>query len=612
MPLTLGAVLTLFLAGGASGIGVYMRASTSTSGAQSNDESYTPAISGDGRYVAFQSYASSLVDGDGNSKADIFVKDTWTGATSLGSSDAAGDEGNGHSNYPAISGDGRYVAFQSYASNLVIGDGNSKLDIFVKDTQTGTTTRVSTSSAGAEGNGNSNEPSISADGSYVAFQSSSSNLVNGDTTGHTDIFVKNTKNGSTTRVSTDSAGNAAGAGSSGASISADGLYVAFDSTANNLVSGDNNNYSDIFIKYRPTGGISRVSIATTGAQASDHSINASISSNGDFVAFESSANDMVPGDLNGARDIFVRNRQIGHTTRVSTDAAGNEGNQMSLEPTISDDGRYVAFQSGASNLVGGDTGGNEDIFVKDRTSGATYRLSSGPGGEGNDHSSTPAISPLGGYVAFESYATNLIGNDSNGEVDIFLAPVNHNRYYHTWYDYGGATTGLFLFDPMAGFAPGQVWFSGAGNWDWGRTMTTMADKIDDDLPELYAFYNYGGATAGLFVFDPVKGYVPWLKWNSCAGCWDFSRTKTVTTADQLGREVSEVITMYNYGGENTGMFKFNDDGSDTRVYISGPGNWDFSRSKVLTAANYDNDATTEIAVLYDYGNANTGIFVFDP
>jgi Tol biopolymer transport system component len=338
--------------------------SVASDGTQGNSHSGSPSISADGRYVAFASYASNLVPGDTNGVMDVFVHDRLTGQTTRVSVASDGTQGNGESRYPSISADGRYVAFMSYASNLVPGDTNGKADVFVHDRLTGQTTRVSVASDGTQGNGDSwGWPSISADGRYVAFESSASNLVPGDTNGRADIFVHDRLTGQTTRVSVASDGTQGNNSSVWPSISADGRYVAFMSYASNLVPGDTNGALDIFVHDRLTGQTTRVSVASDGTQGNGYSWDSSISADGRYVAFESWASNLVPGDTNGKQDIFVHDRLTGQTTRVSVASDGTEGNNNSGWPSISADGRYVAFHSDASNLVPGDTNGRADVFV---------------------------------------------------------------------------------------------------------------------------------------------------------------------------------------------------------------------------------------------------------
>jgi hypothetical protein len=284
------------------------------------------------------------------------------------SADAAGNEGNNESTLyssglHSISADGRYVAFYSFASNLVAGDTNGTPDIFVKDTQTGAITRVSVEGAGAQANSYSYNPSISADGRYVAFYSEANNLVSGDTNNATDIFVKDTQTGAITRVSVDGGGAQANNYSFNPSISADGRYVAFYSGASNLVAGDTNGTSDIFVKDTLTGAIQRVSTGALGTQANSGSYEPSISADGRYVAFRSDTSNLVAGDTNGTTDIFVKDTLTGGIARVSVDGAGAQANNSSYYGSLSGDGRTVAFLSYASNLVPGDTNNTGDVFL---------------------------------------------------------------------------------------------------------------------------------------------------------------------------------------------------------------------------------------------------------
>ena len=351
------------------------------------------------------------------------------GDTTRVSVDSAGVEGNGFSTAPSISAssNGRYVAFQSQASNLVPGDGNGLPDVFVHDRQTGLTTRVSVDSAGAEGNSSSFAPSISANGRYVAFHSIASNLVPGDVGGALDVFVHDWQTGQTTRVSVDSAGVEGNGQSALADISASGRYVSFASFASNLVAGDGNGFADIFVHDRNTGRTSRLSVDSSGVEGNLGSARPSISDSGRSVAFVSQATNLVPGDGNFSTDIFVHDTKSDLTTRVSVDSAGAEGNQGADFPSISANGRYVAFASNASNLVPGDGNGLPDIFVHDRNSGLTTRESvDSAGAEANFGSTVPSISATGRFVAFESQATNLVPGDDNFQTDCFV----HDRSGH--------------------------------------------------------------------------------------------------------------------------------------------------------------------------------------
>jgi Tol biopolymer transport system component len=277
----------------------------------------------------------------------------------------------------------------------------------------------------------------------VTFWSWTYNLVPGDTNGWADIFVRDRQNGSTERVSVDSAGNQGNSGSYDPAISPDGRHVAFRSLASNLVPGDTNNScdndydgvyaencNDVFVHDRQTGATQLVSVDTTGNQGNRESGFPAVSSDGRYVAFESRASNLVPGDTNwcGAggpgtcNDIFVYDRQTGNTERASVNSAGNEGNSASYIPDISADGRYVGFFSSASNLAPG--GAAQEAYVRDRQTGTTVRVSvDSAGSEGNNSSAYPAISADGRYVTFLSFASNLVPADTNGVSDVFVRDV---------------------------------------------------------------------------------------------------------------------------------------------------------------------------------------------
>jgi Tol biopolymer transport system component len=346
------------------------------------------------------------------------------GVITLDSVSSDGNEGNGSTWDSSISADGRYVAFRSYASNLVANDNNGVTDIFVRDRLSGETTRVSVDLNGNEANGNNYQASISADGRYVAFKSYASNLVANDNNGVTDVVVHDRLSGETTRVSVDSNGNEGNGNSHQASISADGRYVAFNSWANNLVANDNNNRFDIFVHDRQSGETTRVSIDSNGNEANNESLKPSISVDGRYVAFYTLATNLVANDNNRHYDIFVHDRQSGETTRVSVDSNGNEANNESLKPSISADGRYVAFESRATNLVANDNNGYKDIFVHDRQSGETTRVSvDSNGNEANSQIKDPSISADGRYITFFSQATNFVTLDYLCGCHIYTAPV---------------------------------------------------------------------------------------------------------------------------------------------------------------------------------------------
>ena len=400
---------------------VTARVSVTSSGTQGQGGSEEPSISGDGRYVAFESSSPDLVPGDGNIISDIFVRDRFIGTTQRVSVDPGGASGNSDSRSPSISSDGRYVAFHSQASNLVAGDSNGHPDVFVRDRLSGTTERVSVDSGLTQGNNYSNVPSVSDDGRFVAFASNASNLVAGDTNGFLDVFVRDRLAGTTERVSVDSNGGQADHISNLPSISSDGRFVAFHSMASNLVGGDSNGAEDVFVRDRLMGTTERVSVDSGGAQANGTCQAPSISSDGRYVAFRSEASNLVAGDTNGATDVFVRDRLMGTTARASVGAGGVQGTGPSYFPSVSDDGRFVAFNSPASNLVSGDTNGVEDIFVRDRQAGTTERVSvDSAGAQVAANSWWASIAGDGSCVAFYSFSSSLVPGDTNGSTDVFV------------------------------------------------------------------------------------------------------------------------------------------------------------------------------------------------
>ena len=377
-----------------------------------NDTVYDPDISADGRFVVFRTSASNVIPGDTSHSADIFVRDMATGVVTRASTAADGTPANHGSTRPRISADGRSVVFISSASNLVPDDNNEVSDVFVKNLSTGAVSRVSTASDGTESNeSSSGRPSISADGRFVAFTSQASNLVRRDTNDIEDIFVKDLLTGSTTLVSAATNGDQANDESLSPSITADGRFVAFGSYASNLVGDDTNDEEDVFVKDLETGSLTRVSTAADGTQANSDSGGASIAANGQFVAFVSNASNLVVDDTNNEADIFVKDLASGSITRVSTKPDGTEANDGSYNPHVSANGRFVAFETAASDLVAGDTNDSRDIYIKDLLTGSILRASgAADGSEGNHDSGDPRISADGRFVAFEGRATNLIPN----------------------------------------------------------------------------------------------------------------------------------------------------------------------------------------------------------
>ncbi|MCA2219312.1 TolB family protein [Jidongwangia harbinensis] len=400
------------------------RVSLSTDGGQVNMSSEGVAINHNGRYVAFVSEADNVVPGDTNLTFDVFVRDRWRHVTERVSMSSAGAEANGAyfgMEHPGLSQDGRFVTFASYASNLVPGDTNDTGDIFVRDRLLGLTTRVSVSSSGEQGNSVSDEPVISADGRYIAFVTRASNLVPPATFFNTapDVLVHDRRLGTTVLVNTSPAGTEENPGAGSPSISADGRYVAFESSDPAVVN-DGSDAPGVFVRDLKTGTTSRATVTSTGAAAIGSS-SGTISSNGRYVAFDSSNPSMVADDTNDAADVFVRDLRAGTTRRISRSSSGTQGDADSYLPMLSHSGRYVVFASYAQTLTSSDNNDSADVFVHDLRTGSTHRISvSRSGGDANGVSEWAAISGNGRQVAFLSTATNLVPGDTNHYADAFV------------------------------------------------------------------------------------------------------------------------------------------------------------------------------------------------
>ncbi len=367
------------------------------------------ALSSDGRYVVFASAATNLVAGDTNGVDDVFLRDRSTGVTVLVSVDSLGQPSNGTSARPSVSADGRYVVFESDATNLDALDTNSARDVFLRDTQLGVTQLISLDPAGLQASGASGDPALSADGKFASFRILA------------DIYVRDLTTNTTSLVSVDQFGAGPVGSSFGSSISADGRYVAFSSQSGNVVSNDTNGVYDVFVRDTVAGVTILVSVDTFGAQANDLSGDPAISPDGRYVAYFSAASNLVAGDTNNRRDVFLHDLLTGETTRVSLSSSGAEGDDLSRRPSVSQGGRFVAFYSQATNLVSGDANGVGDIFVRDTLFGVTSRRSvDGLGAESNAVSALPNISALGAVVAFSSNATNLVAADTNAIEDVFV------------------------------------------------------------------------------------------------------------------------------------------------------------------------------------------------
>jgi Tol biopolymer transport system component len=398
--------------------------SYTAAGGFAEERSSGPSVSSDGRFVAFESFAENLVANDSNDSLDVFVRDTQTGVTTLVSVASDGTQGNRYSTEASISADGRYVAFTSAATNLVANDVNEDTDVFVHDRQAGTTVLVSVSSAGAQGGwrDGSSEPSISADGRVVAFQTEAK-LVANDTNFRWDAYARDLDAGTTSRVSVSSNGVQGNRHLwRGPKISGDGRFVAFESESTNVVFDDNNGVADIFVHDRQTRSTKRVSVNNSGAEGNKASSRPSISADGRYVAFESAATNLTEGDTNNYTDVFVRDIADSFTSRENIRPDGGQAIAGAEEPVISADGTKLAFRSWAPDLVDGPlVWAGTNVYLRDRFAGTNARVSVNAEGKAADQMCLNlGLSADGTAVAWVTDAGNLVPGDTNGRDDVFL------------------------------------------------------------------------------------------------------------------------------------------------------------------------------------------------
>jgi Tol biopolymer transport system component len=386
------------------------------------DEIVRNPISADGRYVVFSSSSSQLVDGDVNGFDDVFVRDRVTGNNILISVASDGSQGNGNSIEPAISGDGRFVAFSSQASNFVTPDTNGLFDLFLRDRDpdgngifdegNATTICISRKWTGAESGGASLRPCMSSDGSTVAFECSSQ--LTPDSDDGLEIYAYDVASGTLSCVSLGYDGSPGG-DSGNASISDDGNRIAFESTNPNLDRSDQNSRKDVFFRNRRLGTTQIVSVSTDGQQGDQDSFNAAISGDGTAVAFASSSQNLISPRTGGRINVYVRDVVDRTTTCVTVLADGTESGGD--RPSLSKDGALVVFESSADDFVPLDQNSASDVFLFDRSAGSYETISADcVGFTANAPSLLAAMTPDGRFVSFFSDATNLADGSFLGDL----------------------------------------------------------------------------------------------------------------------------------------------------------------------------------------------------
>lgn len=423
------AVAVVVATGGCAWVG---RVGLSSTGAQPGGGTSTGTdVSPNGRFVVFSSDAANLVPNDTNNSADVFLRDNQLNTTERVSLGTAGVQGDAGGFQGLVSADGRYVAFSSDSTNLVVSDTNASTDVFLRDRQLATTTRVSVRTAGGQSDGASFLQSMTPDATLIVFASDATNLIGTvDQNFSTDIYLRDRTANKTTRVSVATDGTEGDSDSSVASISDNGRFVAFISNASTFDPNDSGVFADVFLRDRTAATTTRLTAFPDTTEADGDSSNVAISGDGSTVVFDSDATNLVtPADGNGTTDVYAVTVATGTIERISANASGGDASNFSFLAGVSDNGRFVAFQSAAKNLIPMPLVAQVDSFVRDRSSGsiALVGKTQAQGEPSNPDpvlagSSPNAISGDGRYVLFTSSATDVLGApDTNGTVaDVFL------------------------------------------------------------------------------------------------------------------------------------------------------------------------------------------------
>ena len=444
---------------------VVERVSVSSTGAQGDNHSQFCDISNDGRFVVFASFAQNLLPGDLNDAQDVFVHDRWTGSTELCSVSSAGQQTDRDCHDCVISGDGRYVAFMSAASNLTPGLAGNFHQVFVHDRVTGATELVSRTPGGLPGNHISTKPSLSADGSLVAFESNATNLDPRDTDQQTDIYIHDRTTGVTRVASRTSSGGDPDGSSRSPFLSGDGRVLAFSTNASNMGLGDQDTVADIYAVDLQTGTLQQVSLDASGGQVSSYSTAAPISRDGRWIPFSTPSNGVTPDDLDLSADVFVRDMLLGTTVLASGPSVdgGPPVHHAAWCHGITPDGRYVTFRSSSPEYLDQDTNGVQDVFVHDLWTGITELVSCRSDGMvANSWSSVSKLSADGRFVAYLSTATDLVPGTDLGFTDVYVLDRRQGGLQlFVNGDLAGATAVLHLREGAAGAHVAVTWSLGA-------------------------------------------------------------------------------------------------------------------------------------------------------
>ena len=588
------------------------RVSLGPAGAQGNGQCFDPAVSGNGGLVAYYSLASTLVPGDTNNARDCFLSTYPGGLTervSISNTEAQANGASGEESFistvpPALSRNGRWVAFSSAATNLAGLDNNGFTDIYLRDRQQGTTVRVSLGGGGVQPNGDcyTFRNAISDDGRYVAFASEASNLVAGDTNATRDVFVRDLVAGTTERVSVSTAGAQGNAISWRAMLSADGRYVLFQSAAATLIPFDFNGFTDVFLRDRQAGTTELVS-GPQGMAPAWGGLSASMSPDARYVTFYSH-DTITASDTNNTQDVYLLDRSTGVFELVSSTSTGGSGMGGGFAsvagPAVSSDGRLVAFRSEYTNLVPGDTNNAWDVFVRDRSTGTLTRVSvSSSEAQGNGSSWDPVIPSDAYLVAFASEASTLVAGDTNANGDVFVRTLSvppANDPCASAQPISGpgsfpvtnvnATTGA-EGQVDAGCGPGMqrdVWYAWTSTFTGPAVVSTCQTSSDTKL----AVYAGAGCPASAAI--------------ACAddGCGQANGPSLLSFQATAGA-VYAIQVAHKTGGTFTGTMQIlhppAQDDCATPQAISGPGVFPFDTSQATTgtAGQSDSGCGPEIA-----------------